>query len=561
MGTQGHRLAIDFGTSHTVSVLVGPDGRAQTLLFDASPLLVSAVFAGAGTAILTGADAERAAIALPAGYDANPKRRIVDGTVWLGEREIDVADLIAAVLARVAAEASRVAGRPPATVVLTYPAAWSRSRVDVLVEASGRAGLAAPQLVAEPVAAAAYFTTVLGHDLPPGKCLVVYDLGAGTFDVGVVRAATAGFEIVATDGLADIGGLDLDAAVVKHARTLTAHAAAAWGRLDWPQNPDDQRARASLWRGARQAKEQLSRHPAADLHVPLVPADVRMTREEFDHAARPLLDRTVALTVATLRSAAVPAESIAGILLVGGSSRVPLAATLLHRALRIAPTVIDQPELVVAEGALHVGAGRDVTGPPVGTLALVAATQPRETTDRVNPTPLVDVTEYSPSARRAAVVIAKGIGGWLAAMLVLAGFITLMNGLAEQINPSPVPVTRIVWMSVVVGGGSLLAVLGVSVWESRRAPLRIDEWGIHVHDSRGELLLRWKDVAAVKVQDDTLWAWPADPEQPPKTKHWDPRRETLKAVDLRDIRATRTDVRRAVLHHRAHVADTGQEEE
>jgi Hsp70 protein len=194
---------------------------------------------------------------------------------------------------------------------------------------------------------------VPGCPLPMGRWLVVYDLGAGTFDVAVLRRTVGGFEVVAADGLPDVGGLDLDAVVVGHLRSLTAGASAAWGRLDWPEDDVDQRARAVLWQGAREAKEQLSRHPAAEVYVPLVEARPRLTRDEFDKAARPHLDRTVALTLATLRAAGVTRETIAGLFLVGGSTRVPLVATLLHRALRVAPTVLEQPELVVAEGSLN----------------------------------------------------------------------------------------------------------------------------------------------------------------------------------------------------------------
>ncbi|MET7398281.1 Hsp70 family protein [Dactylosporangium sp. NPDC005572] len=366
MTVAGHRLGIDFGTSNTVAALAGPDGRARPLLFDGSPLLVSAVFADGDADLLVGADAVRAAVGLPAGLEANPKRRIDDGTVWLGEREVPVGALIAAVLARVGAEAARVAGGRPDEVVLTHPAAWQRARLGILAEAAERAGLGTVRLVPEPVAAAAYFATVLDHRVRPGRAVVVYDLGAGTFDVSVVRPASSGpgtsagpdgsigFEVVASAGLEDVGGLDLDAVVVRHARGVTgADAAAAWQRLDWPQTAADQLARQQLWSAARSVKEQLSRHPRGDLHVPLADRRVHLTRTEFEAAARAHLDRTTDLTRTVLQSAGVPPEDVAGVFLVGGSSRIPLAATLLHRALRIAPTVLDQPELVVAEGALH----------------------------------------------------------------------------------------------------------------------------------------------------------------------------------------------------------------
>src|SRR5688500_6465331 len=104
--------------------------------------------------MLTGADADRAAMADPGGFEPNPKRRIDDGTVWLGERAIPVVDMIAAVLGRVVTEAHRVAGGPIAGVVLTHPASWGRTRLDLLADAAHRAGLGEVGFVAEPVAAA-----------------------------------------------------------------------------------------------------------------------------------------------------------------------------------------------------------------------------------------------------------------------------------------------------------------------------------------------------------------------------------------------------------------------
>ncbi|GAB3836991.1 Hsp70 family protein [Dactylosporangium cerinum] len=272
--------------------------------------------------------------------------------------------------------------------MLTHPAVWSRPRLAVLVDAARRAGFGDVGLVAEPVAAAAYFLTVLGREIPAGKSLVVYDLGAGTFDVSVVRQNLDGVvEVVATNGLNDVGGLDLDAVVVAHARTLTADAA-AWGRLDWPQSAADRQARQTLWRGARAVKEQLSRHPAARLLVPLVDVELHLTREEFERAAHPHLDRTVQLTLRTLREAGLPPEAIAGVFLVGGASRVPLAGTLLHRTLGIAPTVIDQPELVVAAGSLL---SRPTPAPAVHPPSAPVSPQPSE------PISAVPVAPVSPA--------------------------------------------------------------------------------------------------------------------------------------------------------------------
>ncbi|GAA0243999.1 Hsp70 family protein [Cryptosporangium japonicum] len=423
MVVDSFRLGIDFGTSSTVAALVGPDGRVRPLLFDSSPLLSSAVFVGPDGTPLTGVDAERAGLSYASGLEPNPKRRIDDGTLWLGEREVGVVDLIGVVLRRVAEEAYRVTGRSPAGVVVTHPAAWRQARLGLLAAAAAAAGLGDVRFVPEPVAAAAYFVRVLGHALPADRCLVVYDFGAGTFDVSVVRPAGPGFEVVASAGLPDVGGLDLDAAVVAHARALTGGAADAWSRLDWPQTPADQQARHALWRSAKAAKEQLSRHPAADLHVPLVGADVRVTREEFEKLATPLLDRTSALTLSVLREAGVAPEQVAGVFLVGGSSRIPLAATLLHRTLRIAPTALDYPELVVAEGSLH------ALNPPPFT----AAPAPPGTQAPPHPGAPAAPVRRSSRASRARKLLAAG-----AAVVVVLAIVATVVVLKSLADPGPI---------------------------------------------------------------------------------------------------------------------------
>jgi hypothetical protein len=356
-------LGIDFGTTHTVAALTGATGRVQPILFDANLLLPSAVYGAADGALLVGRDAERTARLDPARYEPNPKRRVDERTVLLGEREFRVVDLVAALLRRVGDEAARVAGALPKGLVLTHPAHWAASRRAVLTEAAEVAGLPAPSMVPEPVAAAAYFSATLGRAVPPGKLLIVYDLGGGTFDTSVLRQQPGGpWEVLASAGLDDVGGLDLDAALVGQLRHGVGGADPdRWRRLVEPGDNEAARRRSmTFWQDVRAAKEQLSRSSSALVHVPLFETDAVVTREEFERAARPYLERTVDLTAATLQRAGGRPDQVAGVFLVGGSSRIPLVGTLLHRRLLVAPTVIEQPELVVALGSL---AGADAAQP------------------------------------------------------------------------------------------------------------------------------------------------------------------------------------------------------
>jgi hypothetical protein len=337
-----------------VAALAGPDGRGQPLLFDASFLLPSAVYAETDGRLLVGRDAERSARLDPTRFEPNPKRRIDDGEVLLGTREYQVADLVAAVLRRAGDEAARVAGSMPSSTVLTYPANWAASRKSALAEAASRAGMPSVTLVPEPIAAALYFTGVLGRVVAPGAALVVYDFGGGTFDTSVLRRRPdGGWDVLASDGLADVGGVDLDDAIIEHLHgTIGAADPDRWRQLTAAQDDASRRRYRLLWEEVRAAKEQLSRSSSASIHVPLFDTDVYLTREEFERIARPYLERTADLTAMTLQRAGMRPDQVGGLFPVGGSSRIPLASTLLHHRLGVAPTLIDQPELVVALGSL-----------------------------------------------------------------------------------------------------------------------------------------------------------------------------------------------------------------
>jgi hypothetical protein len=341
----GRVLGVDFGSSSTAAVLRWPDGRVRPLLFDGSPLLPSAVFVDPHGALLTGRDARHAAVVAPQRFEPNPKRRVDEGSVLLGEQTWPVAGLIAAVLRRVAEEAVRAGGGPVDELVLTHPVAWGGPRREVLLRAAALAGLPEPRLVPEPVAAAGYFVSVLGQALPVGAGVLVYDLGAGTFDATAVRRTARGFEVLTTAGLPDAGGLDIDAAILAHLRG--AYPDHDFGVLDGEQH---QRDRLQLWDNIRSAKEALSRLSGTVVPVPVLGLDAPLGRESLDGIAGPVLRRTLAASTAAVRAfggVGVP------VFLVGGASRMPAVALGLHRLFGAPPVVIEQPELVVAEGSLY----------------------------------------------------------------------------------------------------------------------------------------------------------------------------------------------------------------
>lgn len=363
---EGYVLGVDLGTSHTVGMLRRPDGRVRPLLFDGQPLLPSAVYVDAERRLHVGRDAVRLGHAEPARFEPNPKRHIDAGTVLLGGAEMAVSELFAGLLGAVAREAVAAVGFLPPAVV-TYPANWGLHRRAVLTDALGRAGWpAGTELVPEPVAAARYFTDVLRRPVPAGSALAVFDFGGGTLDIAVVRNVGAGrpeFEVAASGGANDLGGLDLDSALVDHlGKQLAGAEPEAWKALTDPVTLAQWRARRQFWEDVRGAKEMLSRSAVAPVPVPGVEHAMHLTRDELEAAAGPLIRRGVAEAASVIKAAGLAPRDLAGLFLVGGSSRVPMVARLLHSELGIAPTVLDQPELPVSEGAILAG-GTSATRP------------------------------------------------------------------------------------------------------------------------------------------------------------------------------------------------------
>ncbi|SEB34642.1 type VII secretion-associated protein, Rv3446c family, C-terminal domain-containing protein [Amycolatopsis tolypomycina] len=372
------RVAVDFGTSSTC-VVASVNGREpQVVVIDGQPLMSSAVYAAADGTLFVGQEAERQAAVDPSRYEPNPKRRIDEGELLLGENVLRVTDVVHAVLGRAVSEARRLAGDAEVDLlVLTHPADWGAIRTRLLRQAAG--GLAREvALVPEPVAAAVYHAaTFAPQDVTndrtvefsgrPGDALAVLDLGGGTVDVSVVRRLPpdtardragrpqrGGFQVLATRGDPGFGGADIDQALLEHVGSLVGAADPdAWRELVEGRELADRRRRRVLRQDVRGAKETLSRHAYTDVPMPPPFADAHVTREDLERLIAAPLGRAVELTVAAIGDAGLRPKQLTAIFLVGGSSRIPMISRLVHERTGVVPTSLDQPETVVARGALR----------------------------------------------------------------------------------------------------------------------------------------------------------------------------------------------------------------
>jgi molecular chaperone DnaK len=345
-------VAVDFGTSSTC-VAVSAHGREpQVVVFDGQPLVSSAVFAAADGTLFVGQEAERQAAVDPARYEPHPKRRVDEGELLLGSTVLPVVDVVRAVLTRAVGEARRVGGGAPVDLlVLTHPADWGSVRTRVLLQAARGLGREVV-LVPEPVAAAVFHSA--SHSIPDGAALAVLDLGGGTVDASVVKRTGKGFRVLSAKGDPSFGGADVDQALLEHVGGLVgAKDPEAWRQLVEGREMADRRKRRVLRQDVRGAKETLSRHAYTDVPMPPPFPDAHVTRSDLEQLITAPLSRAAALVSATVRDSGLSPQQLAGVFLVGGSSRIPLVARLVHEHTRVVPISIDQPETVVARGALR----------------------------------------------------------------------------------------------------------------------------------------------------------------------------------------------------------------
>lgn len=345
-------VSVDFGTSSTCTVVSADGAEPQVVVIDGQPLVPSAVFAAADGTLFVGQEAERQAAVDPSRFEPHPKRRIDDGELLLGSSVLPVVDVIRAVLRRAVGEARRYAGGAAVDLlVLTHPADWGSVRTSVLRQAAHGLGRESA-LVPEPVAAAVFHSA--GHGLPDGGALAVLDLGGGTVDASVVRKQGSRFRVLATKGRPDFGGADIDQALLEHLGSTVSHVdPGSWHQLVEGREMVDRRRRRVLRQDVRGAKETLSRHAYTDVPMPPPFSDAHVTRTDLERLIGRGLSDAVDLVPGTLRDGSVPRPQLSGVFLVGGSSRIPLVSRLVHERTGVVPTTLDQPETVVARGALR----------------------------------------------------------------------------------------------------------------------------------------------------------------------------------------------------------------
>ncbi|WGT65407.1 Fe-S protein assembly chaperone HscA [Variovorax paradoxus] len=221
--------------------------------------------------------------------------------------------------------------------VITVPAYFDEGQRQATKDAAQLAGLNVLRLISEPTAAAIAY----GLDNASEGVYAVYDLGGGTFDISILRLTQGVFEVIATGGDSALGGDDYD------------HALAGFVLAQTGAHAESDGDKAALLVAARAAKEALTDSESTTFRAEVAGQAIQfeVTRAQFDAATKPLTDRTIAAVRKALRDAKLKPDELQGIVLVGGSTRMPQVRRAVAEFFGREPLVNLNPDEVVALGA------------------------------------------------------------------------------------------------------------------------------------------------------------------------------------------------------------------
>ena len=264
------------------------------------------------------------------------------------EREYAPEELVASILRKLVDDASTYLGEEVESAVITVPAYFNDAQRQATRDAGRLAGISVERILNEPTAAALAY----GFDRSAVRRALVFDLGGGTFDVSLLRIANGVFDVKATNGDTQLGGNDFDQRIVD----WLAEAFLKQHGVDLRR---DRQALQRLTEAAEKAKQELSGVTSTPISLPFIatgtdgPLHIETTldRETFEALCPDLLDRLLVPVQTALRDSGWAAEDIDDVVLVGGSTRMPMVQQLVRTLIPNEPCQSVNPDEVVAVGA------------------------------------------------------------------------------------------------------------------------------------------------------------------------------------------------------------------
>lgn len=353
-------VGIDLGTTNSLVAIIHPESKKPVALkeHNSSSLVPSVVHFG--DMITVGEEAKKYLVTDPAHTIFSAKRlmgktyndvknnsatlayKIIDDEnrlvkVQVGQQFYSPVDLSSLILKELKKQAEHILKTSVSKAVITVPAYFNDAQRQATRDAGKLAGLDVLRIINEPTAASLAYGFGLHKD--DNKTIAVYDLGGGTFDISILNIANGIFEVLSTHGDTYLGGDDLDNAITDH-----------WVMKNkLCGSVDEAKHRQQLRLKAEEAKKVLSDNEKFESTYEGNP--VSITREEFETLIRPILERTIHSCASALKDAGLLKTAIDEVVMVGGSTRVPLVKKMVSDFFGKPVNDTVNPDEVVALGA------------------------------------------------------------------------------------------------------------------------------------------------------------------------------------------------------------------
>lgn len=358
-------VGIDLGTTNSLVAILHPESRQPVVLRDQQglSLVPSLVYFGEQGELLVGEEARPFLLTHPDRTIFSVKRllgksykdihdhqqhyayKILDEDqdslvkIQMDDRFYSPVELSSFILKELKNRAEHMLKTPVSKAVITVPAYFNDAQRQATRDAGKLAGLDVLRIVNEPTAASLAYG--LGVDPHQQKTIAVYDLGGGTFDISILRISDGIFEVLSTNGDTYLGGDDFDRAIVSYWK--------AQGLVSENSGQHDAAMFAAVRLAAEEAKRKLSKESSVSLRT--VDYSLSLTRDSFEKLITPLVERTIQCCQLALQDAGLSISDIDEVVMVGGSTRVPLVKKQVSQFFNRALNDSLHPDEVVALGA------------------------------------------------------------------------------------------------------------------------------------------------------------------------------------------------------------------
>ena len=357
-------VGIDLGTTNSLVAIIHPESRKPVVLkeFDGNALVPSIIHFGGNDTISIGDEAKEYLIAEPENTIFSVKRlmgksyndvreyksfftyKVIDDNteslvkVQAGKKFYSPIELSSFILKELVKRAEHILKTPVSKAVITVPAYFNDAQRQATRDAGKIAGLDVLRIINEPTAASLAYGLGMRND--ETKMIAVYDLGGGTFDISILRIAGGIFEVLSTNGDTYLGGDDFDRAIANY-----------WiAKNEISDIVEKNKNLAQEFRlVAEEAKKYLSTNNLFNGNIQQY--KVELSKDEFDKLAKPFVDRTIQSCVNALTDAQLDKRDIDEVIMVGGSTRVPLVKKSVTEFFGRALHDSLNPDEVVALGA------------------------------------------------------------------------------------------------------------------------------------------------------------------------------------------------------------------